>query len=116
MIFPAPDEALWVGVLRLALRVPGSRSLKDRRRVVLSLRDRVQARHHASVAEVGHLDAIDRAVLAIGVVGHDSRSVQARLDTIFADIEATADALVDDRSTELMKMGEHFGESPGRRS
>jgi hypothetical protein len=109
VIFPAPDEALWVGVLRLVLRVPGSRSLKDRRRVILSLRDRVQSRHHASVSEVGHLDAIDRAVVAVGVVGHDSRTVQARLDTIFADIEATADALVEERSTELLQMGEHFG-------
>lgn len=112
MLFPAPDEALWVGVLRLALRVPGSRSLKDRRRVVLSLRDRVQSRHHASVAEVGHLDAIDRAVVAIAVVGHDGRTVQARLDTIFSDIEATADALVDERSSELLRMGDHFGRRP----
>lgn len=108
-MLPAPDESLWVGVLRLVLRVPGSRSLKDRRRVILSLKDRVQARHHASVAEVGHLDAIDRAVVAIGVVGQDSRSVQARLDTIFRDIDATADAFVEERNTELLRMGEHFG-------
>lgn len=83
--------------------------------MILSIRDRVQARHHASVAEVGHLDAIDRAVVAIGVVGHDGRTVQTRLDTIFADIEATADALVEDRSTELMQMGTHFGAHSGRR-
>ena len=60
---PAPDEHIVVGVLRVVLHVPGSRSLKDRRRVVLSLKDRLVTRHKASVAEVGHLEAHDRAVL-----------------------------------------------------
>jgi uncharacterized protein len=108
-VLPAPDEAIWVGVLRCMVRVPGARSLKDRRHVVHSLRDRVQTRHHASFAEVGHLDATDRVVVAVAVVGNDSRVLQARLDSIFGDMERHAEAVVEDRVLELVPMGELAG-------
>lgn len=97
----APDEHVAVGVLRVVLRMPGSRSLKDRRRVVASVRDRVVARHRVSVAEVGHLEAHDAAVLAFSAVGHDPRQVQALLDGVRADILATADALVTDSQLDV---------------
>lgn len=101
MILPASDEAIFIGLLRLSLRMPGNRSLKDRRRVVLSLRDRVQARHHLAFAEVGHLDDAQAAVLAIAGVGNDSRVLQARLATARADVENTADALIVEASTTI---------------
>lgn len=108
MYLPAPDESLWVGVLRLSLYIPGSRSLKDRRRPVLSLRDRIQSRHHAAFAEVGHLDAIDRAVIAVALVSNDARLLRSRLDTIRAEVEQKADVLVEHQLVEITP----FGKSP----
>ena len=107
MYLPAPDEALLVGVLRMVLRMPGSRSLKDRRRVVASLRDRVHARHHAAFGEVGHLEAHEAAVVAIAVVGNDSRLLRARLDAIRADAEATLEAHVTEANIEVFPMKGH---------
>lgn len=104
MYLPAPDESLLVGVLRLVLRIPGSRSLKDRRQVVASVRDRVQARHHAAFGEVGYLDVHDAAVVAVSVVGNDSRLLRSRLDTIRVDIEGSVQALVSETSIELVPM------------
>jgi uncharacterized protein YlxP (DUF503 family) len=104
MYLPAPDECLLVGVLRLVLRIPGSRSLKDRRQVVASVRDRVQARHHAAFGEVGYLDVHEAAVVAISVVGNDSRLVRSRLDVIRADIESSVEAIVSDSSIELLSL------------
>ena len=98
---PAPDENVAVGVLRVVLRMPGSRSLKDRRRVVASVRDRVVARHRVSVADVGHLEAHDAAVMAFSAVGHDPRQVQSLLDAVRADVLATADALVTDSQLDV---------------
>lgn len=102
---PAPDETVVVGLLRVVLHVPGCRSLKDRRRVVLSLKDRLVARHKVSVAEVGHLEAHDRAVLAVTVVGNDARVVQARLDQLCQDIVNVADARVVDTQTRTWTVG-----------
>jgi uncharacterized protein YlxP (DUF503 family) len=104
MYLPAPDEQLIVGVLRVVLRIPGSRSLKERRRVVAALRDRTHARHHASFADVGHLEAHDAAVVAVSIVGHDAVNVRSRLDVVRADIDAVADAFVTDMVTEILTL------------
>ena len=96
MFLPAPDESLWVGVLRLGLVVPGSRSLKDKRRAVAQLRDRLRARHNLSVAEVGHLDSTIRAVIGVSMVGNDARFVRSALDALRADIQSWSMALVED--------------------
>lgn len=102
MYLPAPDESLLVGVLRMSLGIPGSRSLKDRRRVVLSLRDRLQARHKVAFAEVGHLDAVDRAVVAVAVVGNDARALQSRLDTLRGEVLGHGEALLYDHQLEIV--------------
>jgi hypothetical protein len=107
MWLPAPDESLFIGVLRMVLRIPGSRSLKDRRRVVASLRDRVHARHHAAFAEVGHLESHEAAVVAISVVGNDARLLRSRLDAIRGDAEATLEALVSEANIQVFPMKAH---------
>jgi len=86
VIFPAPDENTWLGVLRLQLFVHGSRSLKDKRRAVSKVRDRLRAKHNISVAEVGHLEDHQRAVLTGAMVSNDSRFVQSALDSIAHEV------------------------------
>ncbi len=93
---PAPDEAIHVGVMRLQISVPGSRSLKDRRHGVRSVKDRLAARYGAAVAEVGHLENHERCVLAITIVGNDAGLVRARLDQMRGDVAQHADVLLDD--------------------
>jgi uncharacterized protein len=107
---PAPDEVLVIGVLRMVLRMPGNRSLKDRRRVVQSVRDRVHARHHAAFADVGHLERHDAAVIAVTLVGNDAKLLRSRLDTIRAEVEQQQhDALVSDSSVEMLSLSGHHG-------
>jgi len=86
VIFQAPDESTWLGVLRLQLHVAGSRSLKDKRKAVAQVRDRLRARHNLSVAEVGHLEDHKRAVLTAVMVANDSRFLQSALDRIAHDV------------------------------
>jgi len=74
--------ATCLGVLHLELMVNDATSLKDKRRVIKSFRDRTRARHNVSVAEVGARDSIRRAVLAVAMVGGDSRYVQGALQRV----------------------------------
>ncbi len=60
-----------VGTLEVDLRIGGSQSLKARRRVVKSLKDRIKARFNVSVADVGDQNVWQRAVLAVAVVSND---------------------------------------------
>jgi len=101
MYLPAPDEHLLVGVLRLSLHIPGSRSLKDRRRVLNALRDRVAARHHAHLAEVGHLENHQAAILAVALVANDARVLRSRLDSVRAEAESAAELIIADQTTEI---------------
>lgn len=84
---PAPDESLWAGVLRLELLVPGARSLKDRRRAVAHVRDRIRARGGLSVAEVGHRESHTHAVVAVGMVSSEARLIRSTLDTLSHEVE-----------------------------
>lgn len=68
-----------VGVLRLDLHIPSAQSLKDKRQVIRSLKDRLFARFNVSVAEVGAQDLRQRAVLGIAEVSLDSQGADAVL-------------------------------------
>jgi uncharacterized protein YlxP (DUF503 family) len=57
-----------VGVLQIELLIPWSESLKDKRRVTRSLKDRLHREHQVSVAEVGALEHHTVAVLAVACV------------------------------------------------
>ncbi|MCI0341733.1 MAG: DUF503 domain-containing protein [Planctomycetales bacterium] len=63
--------------LRLALRE--SHSLKDKRRVVLSLKDRLRQQFNVSVSEVDGQDERQRAVLGVAMAGSDARYVEGAL-------------------------------------
>ena len=103
MLFLAPDEYTWVGVLRLQLRIPGSRSLKDRRRAVAQVRDRLRARGGLSVAEVGHLHDHDQAVMAVATLSRDPTEVRRALDRIAHDVESWGRALVTARDVRMFR-------------
>ena len=70
-----------VGIVRVELFVPGAQSLKDKRQVVRSIKERLRERMHASVAEVDHQELWQRAALGIAVVGADGGQVREMLQS-----------------------------------
>ena len=87
--------------MRRVLRVPGSRSLKDRRHGVRSVKDRLISRFGAAVAEVGHLEHHELCVLAVTAVGNEAALVRSRLDQMRADVDQHADVLLVDAYTDV---------------
>lgn len=96
---------MFVGVMRLGLMIPGARSLKDKRRVVLSFKERTQARFRVSIAEVGSLDHPRHATLGVAVVSNEA----AVCDSVLSDIASAAgtlpDAVLADHATEIVPFG-----------
>jgi uncharacterized protein YlxP (DUF503 family) len=70
-----------VGIVRVELFVPGAQSLKDKRQVVRSIKERLRERVHASVAEVDHQELWQRAALGLAVVGADGSQVRDMLQS-----------------------------------
>src|SRR5688572_4819767 len=96
---------MFVGVLRLSFSIVGASSLKDKRRVVRSFKDRVANKFRVSVAEVGELDNPRYAWIGVAVVSNEA----AHCDSVLADVAAAAanlpDAILNDRATEMIPFG-----------
>ena len=71
-----------IGVLQLELSIGDAMSLKDKRRVIKSLKDRIAHGHNVSIAEVGALDAHRRSVLGIAMVSNDRGYVEGALSKL----------------------------------
>jgi len=97
---------MFVGVLRLTLTIPGSRSLKDKRRVTLSLKERLQSRFHVSAAEVSSLDNHRVAEIGVAVVSNEAAQCDRVLAEVVALASAHADAVLSDRRSEIVPFGD----------
>ena len=75
-----PDAC--IGVLLAELHFPGSRSLKDKRAPLASLRDSVHARFRASFSEVGLQDVWQRARVLIVLAASSLQQARERLDDV----------------------------------
>jgi len=76
------DLEMTIGVLQLEIGIGDAMSLKDKRRVVKSLKDRIAHGHNVSIAEVGALDEHRRAIIGIAMVANDARYVEGALSKI----------------------------------
>jgi len=85
-----------VGVLQVDFRIPGSDSLKAKRKVVSSLKDRIRARFPVAVAEVGHQELTGRGLIGVAAVGGNGGLVQRALDETLRLIESDMRILIVD--------------------
>jgi len=83
--------SFFVGVVRIELFIPQSRSLKDKRSVVHGIKDRLKALN-ASVAEVDGQELWQRATIAVSLVSGET----AWLDKVIQDVRRIVER--DDRA------------------
>lgn len=86
-----------IAYLSLDLRIEGSHSLKDKRQVVRSLKDKLRASFNVSVAEIDNLDLWQLA--SIGVVSiSDSRDY---LEGLMRNVEAAATRIANNAGADV---------------
>ncbi len=94
-----------LGVARVVLHLPESRSLKSKRQVISGLLRRLRSELKVAAAEVGELDRWQLAEIAVATVSGDGRQADRVLAAALAYIEAHADgAQVTDVSTERVQL------------
>jgi uncharacterized protein YlxP (DUF503 family) len=71
-----------VGTLQVRLLIRESRTLKDKRQVVRSIKDRLRNAFNVSVAEVDEEDHRQLAVLGMAMVGNEVKFVRNCLEKI----------------------------------
>ena len=70
-----------MGLLTLELRIAHSQSLKDKRQVLRSLKDRLRRRFNISVAEVGFQDTWQRSLVGVATVSGDRTQAEGTLES-----------------------------------
>ena len=73
---------MMVGTLKMVILLRQAQSLKDKRRVVRSLKDQVRNKFSVAVAEVDAQDLIQRAVIGVAVVGNERRVLESVLTNV----------------------------------
>ena len=89
-----------VGVLEFRIFLRESRSLKDKRRVVKSLKDRIGHRFPVSIAEVDALDNRQQAHLGAAIVSNERRHVEQVLAKVVEFVRKSLVAELMDYSIE----------------
>ncbi len=79
-----------IGISTFELHIPASRSLKDKRRVVKSLIERIRHRHSLSIIESDYHDLHQRSEITLAVV--------ARSDLVLEQVLARIRRLLEDET------------------
>lgn len=91
-----------VGILQVEISIPDAMSLKDKRQVVKSLKDRIAHGHNVSIAEVGALDEHRRSIIGMAMVSNDKRYVEGALSKLVDFIRMVPQASLIDYQIELL--------------
>ncbi len=76
-----------IGTCEITIHIPYSQSLKDKRRVIKMLKDKIHHRFNVSIAEVGKNESWQIAELGIVTVSNDSKHIDQSLNAVIRFIQ-----------------------------
>ena len=91
-----------IGIVTATLSIPSAHSLKEKRSVVRSVKDRAMNTMNVSVAEVGGQDTWQRAEMAFVTVAANSTIVQKRVSDIDKFLRSNPRYVLSDLRTEML--------------
>lgn len=88
------EDKVVTGVMRLDIHLPASRSLKDKRQPIRSLRDRIRTRFGVSVCEYGNADLWQRCHLAFAMVATGEYAIRETFNSIVREVERRGELMI----------------------
>lgn len=71
-----------IGILSVSVHIPGSQSLKDKRRVIKSLIEKTRNRFNVAIAEIGEHDLWQKSLFGIVCIANEKKFVNHLLDKV----------------------------------
>lgn len=71
-----------IGTARIEWRIHGCHSLKEKRKVIVSMITRLRNAFNASVAETAFNDVHQKAEIGVAMVGNDQQVINAKMDKL----------------------------------
>jgi uncharacterized protein YlxP (DUF503 family) len=90
-----------LGVLAVAVHIPAAQSLKEKRLVLKSLKDKVRHQFNVSVAELDGQDKWQTATVGFAMLNNDRRHVDQCLSNILSFVEGFNGLVVCDSAIEF---------------
>jgi uncharacterized protein YlxP (DUF503 family) len=91
-----------IGILQLELRIGDALNLREKRKILRSLKDRWHHHHNVSVAEVDHLENPQHALLGVVMVGGDARHLESTLSRMVEQVRHERQAELLDFQIEIV--------------
>ena len=91
-----------VGLLSMQVSVYDAMTLKDKRRVIKSLKDRIGNKYNVSIAEVGGGEVIRTAFLGVAMVANEGRFINSALSEIVEFVRSIPQLSLVDYSIETI--------------
>ncbi|HEY9594167.1 MAG TPA: DUF503 domain-containing protein [Spirochaetia bacterium] len=85
-----------VSMIQFRLELPPLESIKDKRRIVSSLKEKMANRFHLSVAEVEDQDSLTHAQIGAALVSNSRTFGESVMHKVLSFVEATAEGVVED--------------------
>ncbi len=76
-----------IGLLTLEIHIPDAQSLKDKRQVIRSLKDRLRAHFNVAVAELDHQELWQRSVVGVVALSGDEKHLEESLQRVLTEAE-----------------------------
>ncbi len=90
-----------IGVLQFTVEIPYASSLKDKRRVVKSMKDKLRRQFNVSIAEIADQDIHTVATLGVAAAGSDVKQINSMLDRLLNTLQDWRDASLQDHRMEI---------------
>lgn len=91
-----------IGLLQLYLRLPGIQSLKGKRQILQSMKDRIRQQANVSIAEIGLLDSWQESEMAAVTLSNNPARVHQVLESVLKMVESTPGILIADQKIEML--------------
>ena len=91
-----------VGLLTLELHIQHAQSLKDKRQVLRSLKDKLRAKFNVAVAELEYHDTWQRSVVGIVTISNEEHHVEESLQQVLAEADNILGPLLTSHSVEVI--------------
>jgi uncharacterized protein len=91
-----------VGLLTLELHIPDAQSLKDKRQVLRSLKDRLRRQFNVAVAELDHHEAWQRSVIGVVTLSNEEKHLQAELQKVLDEADKILGSFLINQNFEII--------------
>jgi uncharacterized protein len=91
-----------VGLLTLELHIQHAQSLKDKRQVLRSLKDRLRAKFNVAVAELEYEDTWQRSVVGVVTLSNEEQQVQESLQHVLTEADNILGPLLVSHAVEMI--------------